>query len=611
MKRNNSGDFCVLFVEGHDQLVPLLEAIRGQEKPVILLLAEQTRLFQRPEDFNALKHAKRQLDQAVMFVIPGSEHQRGLAQRHGFSVYASMDELAEAVALGQATRQRVLNRNSVPPHGEYVSRPTMNSRRTLPLLEDNEATYRRTGPLPVQPQHTGPLPMQPRRPELYTPAPQSTIQLQPQPHQLQPHQHPQPSRRLLPGALLVLLAIALTFAGVGSFLLFFNQPTNNLAAAPLVGKVAFTSSEQLSENNSQGIMDQVTAEFSSLTPPAAGKGYYAWLLADKKLSETKALFLGKLNAADGKIRIFYQGDGMHTNLLLTYSRFLITEEDSTVTPQAPSPDQKVWRYYGEFAQVASPGAENAAPSTYLDHLRHLLAADPTLDKLELPGGLNNWQFRNTGKVLEWTGSMREAWEGSKDVGLVRRQTIRTLAYLDGLSFARQDVPEGTSLLVTDRLARVGLICVNGPNQDPACYVSHVVHHMNGLLQIMNPTPEQRQNIASMVSALNNVTYWLTQVRQNAQQIMKLSDEQLKQPETLALINNMIVNANYAYTGQDDPASGEKRQGVVWLHHQMQSLATIDVRPFTGSANPSSWQMAPNFKQASVFMSLVQSRREDL
>ncbi len=119
MKRNDARDFCILYLEPGDDRDALFRAIAGQHKPVVLMLAEQSQLFQRPEEFVALKHLKRQLDVPIFFVIanagPGAWHPQGvplhlthqlnmdraldcvsaemkgrLAERNGFPVYKSM-----------------------------------------------------------------------------------------------------------------------------------------------------------------------------------------------------------------------------------------------------------------------------------------------------------------------------------------------------------------------------------------------------------------------------------------------------------------------------------------------------------------------------------------
>lgn len=70
MKRSDSGDFCVLYVEPDDEKSTLFQKVMEQKKPIVIMLAEQTRVFQRPEDFTELKHIRRHLDVPVLFVSP-------------------------------------------------------------------------------------------------------------------------------------------------------------------------------------------------------------------------------------------------------------------------------------------------------------------------------------------------------------------------------------------------------------------------------------------------------------------------------------------------------------------------------------------------------------
>jgi hypothetical protein len=363
----------------------------------------------------------------------------------------------------------------------------------------------------------------------------------------------------------------------------------------LAGHVTFLSSGQVSESSSQGIDDQIVVDLDSVPPPTPGKSYYAWLLGDKDQTDMKTVTLGVLPVINGHAHLFYKGDAQHTNLLLITSRFLVTEEDATMPPVAPSPDMSAWCYYGEFTQTPTSGPDNPQHYSNLDHLRHLLASDPTLEGMGLSGGLNNWFYQNTSKIWEWTSSTREQWEETKDTGFLRRQTIRTLTYLDGLSFVQQDLPPQTPLLVNERLARVGLLPVGGPNQDPVSYPTHISRHLNGLLQSGSTTPTLRQQVADITTAMGNVQFWLEQVRQDALHIMKMSDQQLLQPGTLTTINDMIDNATYAYAGQVDPNTGQMHQGVSWLHTHMQDLATMNISTF--NAHNSSLQMIQDTQHA--------------
>lgn len=563
MKRSDTGDFCVLYVEPEDDKAGLFQTIVGQEKPVVIMLAERTQLFQRPDDFIELKHVKRQLGKPVLFVLTASERLAQLAQRNGFPVYPSMDALSEALATGQMTRSRVQSR---PPLPSNPGGATVAQRTTIPLpLREEAPPRRRTEPLspPVTP----------------LPPTRSLVR-----------------RSRLPAILLFLVAFALVSAALGSYLIFsHNNPISALTAPTAVGRVAFLSSNQVSESSNQGISDKVLVDLQNLTAPASGKKYYAWLIGDKQQSDLKTIALGALNMRDGHAQLLYPGDSKHTNLLSITSRFLITEEDALMAPVSPSLQLATWRYYGEFSQTPITVPNSSKRSSYLDHLRHLLASDPTLDSMELPGGLNTWFYRNTSKLLEWTTSMRDQWQEHKNTAYVKRQTVRVLSYLDGISFVQRDLPPNTPQLVNTRLARLGLLDMDGANQDPPCYLAHISHHLYGLLQVGNEAPASlRDDASKIVKALNNVKYWLEQVRHDARIVIKMSDEQLAQPAGLTYINNMIDNATRAFVGDEDPTTGEVRNGVNWIHNQMQSLATIKVQPFTGSN--SSIQTVPGGKQ---------------
>src|ERR1051326_3618711 len=110
MKQNDNGDFCLIYVEAADEKVTLLQALQQLQKPVVIMLAEQSRAFQRPEDFATFKQAKRQLNLPIVFVIPAGGHLAQLAARQGFPAYLSMDDLAAALSAGQLSRHRTITR---------------------------------------------------------------------------------------------------------------------------------------------------------------------------------------------------------------------------------------------------------------------------------------------------------------------------------------------------------------------------------------------------------------------------------------------------------------------------------------------------------------------
>jgi hypothetical protein len=723
MKRNDAGDFTVLYVEPGDQRTDLFQTVGIQKKPVVIIQAAQAGVLQKPDDFTLLKYVKRQADVPIIFILPHGSQQAQLAARNGFPVYQSMDALLDALSVGQVAHMRP-SRPSRPLDTSNITNVPYLPRSTKPLFPDEDSDGRqgqvgdgrqgqqwdgRQGQ--AQPLQYGRVPEADERlmgdtrqgqqwderqgqaqplqygrvpeadecptavgsevPEKFTPIPQFFLpeeeaeqeELYSDPYRtlvpnrkddrehnagkIWPSTHVNISYRntrpLAPGTAepgpapqtppigqapaqgrvgawqgtvevgqrqalplrplalslgrdkprLYILLCVLVIAALSSLLVLPHFLIGAAATPQVDGHLIFTSSGQVSETSSQGIEDQVTLDLTNLVAPATGKALYAWLLGDKSQSDLQTVLLGKLQINNGTAHLFYAGNAQHTNLLLTMSRVLVTEEDTTFAPVAPSPDQNTWRYYNEFSTVPINTPDNTKHFSTLDHLRHLLASDPTLEELELHGGLNNWLYNNTNKTKEWVDSTRQQWEETKDTDFVRRQLERTLQFLDGDTFVYQDVPQGAPLLVNERLARLGLINIAGPNQEPPDYLTHISHHLNGLLEA-NPTPATRQKITALITAMGNVNQWLKQVRYDAQQLMNMTDTQMMQDSTLTVINDMIANMDNAYSGQPDPSTNTVHEGVNWIHTQMQFLASLEIVRWNGtSISPTSTYNAPS------------------
>ncbi len=388
---------------------------------------------------------------------------------------------------------------------------------------------------------------------------------------------PRPSgrRRVFPFILIALVSLLLIGAILSALYLFaWNKPATS--AKSIVGAVFFVSSGLLGPNNTQGINDQLQIDLRGIPAPGAGKSYYGWLLSDTRDSETTAIFLGTLPVSKGIIHTSYPGDSHHTNLLEHFSQFLITEESTDIPPVNPSPDQSIWRYYALIPQTPNPS--DPKQSSMLDHLRYLLSSDPVLEAQNLHGGLDIWLLKNTEKIMEWTGAARDDWHRGDVVGM-SRQFVRILAYLDGTSYVQQDVPAGIQLQLGNlSAAHLGLLQLD-PNQNPPGYVYSIGTRMSGIMNSAGVTPSQRQLIERANRAINNVTKWLLQVRQDAKQLVVMNNAQLLQPDTLSLLDDMAAQALYAYTGQLDPATNQVQGGVIQIHDALQALAHFDVTPY--------------------------------
>ena len=352
-----------------------------------------------------------------------------------------------------------------------------------------------------------------------------------------------------------------------------------VTAASIVGHIVFTSSGQLNPTSSEGLNDVVHLDLSGLTPPAPGKSDYAWLLPDASHNEQQPVFLGTLQILGGSAQLTYTSPN-HTNLLVTYSRFLVTEQAANEEPIIPSLDPATWRYVGSIPDTPTPGDANHY--SLLSHLRHLLAKDPTLELIGLSGGLDIWLYRNAGKILEWSSAARDDWAGGQaSLALMRRQIDRVLDYLDGAAFVWRDVPPDTPLLVDPKAGRIGLLEFD-QGQNPPGYLTHIDLHLVGYSHSPGVTADQKRLATKIDAMLIAVTALLWKVHADAALLAQMSDTALLAPQALALLNDMETHANDAFVGQPDPATGSVQGGVTQIHDELQLLATIEVSTVPGS-----------------------------
>ena len=403
--------------------------------------------------------------------------------------------------------------------------------------------------------------------------------------QLPPPSMPLPQRRSRRGLWMVLAALlilALIGSGLAAYFTFFSKPASSSAAPTIVGHAFFVSSGLLSANqeSSQGITDQLQIKLDNIPPPQSGKSYYAWLLNDITLSSS-AILLGPLTLKNGSTSLMFPGDSQHTNLLATNSRLLITEENTSPPPVNPSLDPTTYRYYAEFSQIR-PDPHNPTSYSVYDHIRHLLANDPKVQAAGLTGGLDIWLYRNTQKILEWAGSARDAWN-YRDSGLIHRQLIRILDYLDGLTYAQQDLPGQNvqSVLSDPTIAKIGLLTFDPEKQNPPGYLYHIGKHLRELTQLPQTSPAQTTLANQINLEINQVTVWFNAIRNNVLQLFAMNNTQLFSDNGRSLLDSVASYANYAFVGQVNPQA-QVSVGVVQIHYDIQRLATFDVRECTSN-----------------------------
>ncbi len=372
-----------------------------------------------------------------------------------------------------------------------------------------------------------------------------------------------------------ILGLVIVLGGGLAVFLKLNQPAPAAPPSTIVGHAFFVNSGQISMDSNVGIADQLQVSFQNIQPPPAGKSYYVWLLSD---SETEALplLLGALHVENGQATMTYTGDSHHTDILASYSHFLVTAEDATTPPVNYTLDKRDWIYGASFSNVPNP-KDTVSHFSLLNHLRHLLAQDPKLKGVGLVGGLDIWLFRNTQKLLEWAGSASEA----TDPGFTQRQLVRILDYLDGSQFVgTEKIPAGVgTLLVNKTIARVGLLEID-PTQSPPGYLKHIGSHLQEITQSPGVDADQQALAIRIGTAIDNVQFWLENVHKDTETLLQMPPTQLHQAAAAKIFDDLLTQANYAFIGQSDPNTLQVKEGVAQIHYNIQRLATFTIQPCT-------------------------------
>ncbi len=413
-----------------------------------------------------------------------------------------------------------------------------------------------------------------------TPPPQSLPALSPAPP---PTPAPRRRRRGLFIALIALAILLLLGAGLSTLLLLTRGSPPPPAMSKVVGNIRFISTAKLYRNNNQGINDEVLIDLQNIPNPAAGKAYYAWLLGDtNQNAAVPPLLLNNqpLAVSKGEVHYTYPGDVQHSNLLLDYSRFLITEEDAQNTPGVPSFDYSAWRFAAAIPRVPD---KSKFHFSLLDHLRHLLANENTILQVGLTGGLGIWFLRNTEEVLKWALAAND----STNLPFVRQQLVNILYYVDGQACIASDLqnaaPGTPQTPENATIAHIAHVAMLEPCAQAALgYVRHIGAHLLGLVNSVGATQQTRDAAAQIDKAMNDVKAWLGQERSDAIQLLDMPDAQLAQASALSTLGDLVTQARSAYAGHVDPTSGAYQGGVLWIYSNIQHLVIFDVTPCTST-----------------------------
>ncbi len=379
-----------------------------------------------------------------------------------------------------------------------------------------------------------------------------------------------------------LLVATLVLGTVMALLLARPAPAKQVTSTGSYGQVDFFNTGLTGADNTTGVCDGLEVSLQNLAALPQGESYYAWLLPDKN-EMGSGLLLARFSPVHGGLSLRYISPN-HQNLFASYSRFLVTEESASLTPDSPTPDLNRWRYYAEIPQTPDPQAQTMGNMTVhysdLDHLRHLLSGEPRLDQLSLHGGLSVWFFQNVSKVFEWASAANSVGP-ERSASEIRQALIKILDYLDGTELVGQDVPPGTPILVDPTIGRVPLLTLDENALPVPGYIRHIELHLVALTSSPHASAAQRTLAGQLDTQLNRVKASLDQARQDAAQLVKLSSKKLLSSSAQALLEDLEHQAMTAFIGEVNPATGTRIGGAIWIFDHIPELATLTVTAYKG------------------------------
>jgi hypothetical protein len=286
--------------------------------------------------------------------------------------------------------------------------------------------------------------------------------------------------------------------------------------------------------------------------------------------------LGQFTPDNGSTHITYQSPDQ-SNLLAAAGRFLITEEPTVPQPGTPTADQSKWRYYGELPQNPNPNAPNNFSA--LDYLRDLLARGPISMQRNagsLSGGLGFWFWQKTQEVFERAGTATGN-DSQKRVSAMRADAICILDLLDGKSLVRLDVPQGTPGVCTSAKP---LLTLNSNAVTPG-FIHDIERGLLSFASSPGVTKAQQTLAGDIDTELNQVDPILEQVRNDAKQLVAMSNQDLRSSSSIPLLDDLANQSMNAYVGQLDPTTGSRQGGAISIFDHLQKLAQFSVVAYTG------------------------------
>jgi serine/threonine protein kinase len=93
------------------------------------------------------------------------------------------------------------------------------------------------------------------------------------------------------------------------------------------------------------------------------------------------------------------------------------------------------------------------------------------------------------------------------------------------------------------------------------------------------TDEQRSLAADVHVAIDQTRGWLIKAHGDARLLLAMDNDQIAQPATLTLLDDLVTQTQQAYVGQTDPTTGELHGGASWICSNILRLANFELKPF--------------------------------
>jgi len=300
--------------------------------------------------------------------------------------------------------------------------------------------------------------------------------------------------------------------------------------------------------------------------PAPGQRYYAW--GQDHIGAASFIFLGAMQDQQGNATLSYV-DSQHRNLLAYVGSFLVTEQAASIIPDQPSRDKTQWRYVATLPHTLS----SSDHMSYLDHLRHLLVFDPTLEHFQVHYGINFWLLNTVQELSIQTLEMG----AQSNLQEVRQTVVNLLSSLDG-PCAHQEMsgtPESKMRAngVIAYAPNISLLdCVQEANQQG--YLTRAAYELNAMVNAPGVPVQDAVRAVQMSKALNELRGHLQQMRTEALQVARMDDVHLLQNQILR--NDLADQASDIISGGFDPATQTLQPGMKQICNEIAFLAHFDV-----------------------------------